>query len=101
MHNILLPFRFSLLFFLQVILHYQSLSEAATICKLVAQIHKSSGEVIKKRPRCLTKQTSGVVEIEISSPICMEIYKDYRELGRFMLRAGGSTIAAGLVTNIK
>ena len=31
----------------------------------------------------------------------MELYKDYRELGRFMLRSGGTTIAAGLVTNIK
>lgn len=85
---------------LQVVIHYQSLSEAATITKLIAQIHKSTGEVIRKRPRCLTKQTSGLVEIEISRPICMELYKDYRELGRFMIRASGTTIAAGLVTSI-
>ncbi|EFX81279.1 hypothetical protein DAPPUDRAFT_303602 [Daphnia pulex] len=83
-----------------VVIHYQSLSEAATITKLIAQIHKSTGEVIRKRPRCLTKQTSGLVEIEISRPICMELYKDYRELGRFMIRASGTTIAAGLVTSI-
>ncbi|KAI9554905.1 hypothetical protein GHT06_020183 [Daphnia sinensis] len=83
-----------------VVIHYQSLSEAATISKLIAQIHKSTGEVVRKRPRCLTKQTSGLVEIEISRPICMELYKDYRELGRFMIRANGTTIAAGLVTGI-
>ena len=83
-----------------MIVHYQSLSEAASISKLIAQINKTTGEVVKKRPRCLTKQTSGLVEIEISRPICMELYKDYRELGRFMLRAGGSTIAAGLVTKV-
>lgn len=83
-----------------VVLHYQSVSEAGTICKLIAQIHKSSGEVVRKKPRCLTKQTSGLVEIEVQRPICMELYKDYRELGRFMLRSGGTTIAAGLVTKI-
>jgi len=83
-----------------VVLHYQSVSEAGTICKLIAQIHKSSGEVVRKKPRCLTKQTSGLVEIEVQRPICMELYKDYRELGRFMLRTGGTTIAAGLVTKI-
>lgn len=83
-----------------VVLHYQSLSEAANITKLVAQIHKSTGEVVKNRPRCLIKQTSGLVEIEISRPVCMELYKDCRELGRFMLRARGTTIAAGLVTKI-
>merc|ERR1711911_137422 len=63
-------------------------------------IHKSSGEVLRKKPRCLTKQTSGLVEIEVQRPVCMELYKDYRELGRFMLRAGGATIAAGLVTKV-
>ena len=83
-----------------MVLHYQSVSEAATICKLIAQIHKSSGEVVRKKPRCLTKQTSGLVEIEVQRPICMELYKDYRELGRFMLRTGGTTIAAGLVTKV-
>ena len=84
----------------QVVVHYQSVSEAATICKLTAQIHKSSGEVVRKKPRCLTKQTSGLVEIEVQRPVCMELYKDYRELGRFMLRAGGTTIAAGVVTKV-
>lgn len=83
-----------------MVLHYQSVSEAGTICKLIAQIHKSSGEVVRKKPRCLTKQTSGLVEIEVQRPICMELYKDYRELGRFMLRSGGTTIAAGLVTKV-
>lgn len=81
-------------------MHYQSLSEAAVVSKLVAQIHKSSGEIVKKRPRCLTKHTSGLVEIVISRPVCMELYKDYRELGRFMLRSGGTTVAAGLVTKV-
>ena len=41
-----------------------------------------------------------MVEIKINRPICMELYQNYRELGRFMLRLGDTTIAAGLITDI-
>lgn len=51
--------------------------------------------------RCLTKNTSAIVEIEVNKPICIELFKDFKALGRFMLRYGGATIAAGLVTSIK
>lgn len=83
-----------------VILHYQNLIEQATIRKLISQLHRNTGEVMKNKPRCLTQNSSGVVEIEVNRPIYVELYKDFRELGRFMLRSGGSTIAAGLVTEI-
>ncbi|GBM49231.1 HBS1-like protein [Araneus ventricosus] len=83
-----------------VILHYQSLSEQAYVKKLVSQLNRSTGEVVRNKPRCLTKNSSAVVEIEINRPICIELFKEFKDLGRFMLRSGGSTIAAGLVTNI-
>lgn len=41
-----------------------------------------------------------MVEISVSRPICIEEYKDVRELGRFMLRASGLTVAAGIVTQV-
>jgi translation elongation factor EF-1alpha len=50
--------------------------------------------------RCLTKNMSAVVEIELSAPVCLELYRDCRDLGRFMLRHAGATIAAGLVTEV-
>lgn len=83
-----------------VILHHQSLLEPAVITKLVAQLHKSTGEVIKRHPRCLVRNSNALVQLETSRPICMELYKDVKELGRFMLRVGGVTVAAGLVTQI-
>ncbi|NP_001295477.1 HBS1-like protein [Danio rerio] len=84
-----------------VLLHYQTVSEPATIRKLVSVLHKSSGEVLKKKPKCLSKGQNAVVEIQTQRPVAMELYKDYKELGRFMLRYVGSTIAAGVVTEIK
>ncbi|XP_073975053.1 translation elongation factor EF-1alpha (GTPase) HBS1 isoform X2 [Rhodnius prolixus] len=83
-----------------VVLHMQSLSEQAVISKLVAQLNKSTGDIVKQRPRCLLKNSSAMVIIETSKPVCIELYRDMKELGRFMLRVSGVTIAAGVITKI-
>lgn len=83
-----------------VLIHHQSLVESANIVKLKALLSKSTGELVKKNPRCLGNNSVAVVNIEVSRPICIERYKDVKELGRVMLRVAGVTIAAGLVTNI-
>lgn len=85
---------------LPVVMHQQSLVEPAVIKKLIAQLHKGTGEVVKKKPRCLPKNSSAIVEIETQRPVCMELYRDVKQLGRVMLRVGGSTVAAGLVTKV-
>ncbi|XP_028675959.1 HBS1-like protein isoform X2 [Erpetoichthys calabaricus] len=84
-----------------VLLHFQTVTEPATIRKLVSILHKSTGEVLKKKPKCLTKGQNALVEIQTQRPVALELYKDFKELGRFMLRYVGSTIAAGVVTEIK
>uniref|UniRef100_A0A3Q2SYM5 HBS1-like protein n=1 Tax=Fundulus heteroclitus TaxID=8078 RepID=A0A3Q2SYM5_FUNHE len=83
-----------------VLLHYQTVSEPATIKKLISVLHKSSGEILKKKPKCLSKGMNAIVEIQTQRPVSLELYKDYKELGRFMLRYVGSTIAAGVVTEV-
>ncbi|XP_053917466.1 HBS1-like protein isoform X1 [Cuculus canorus] len=84
-----------------VLLHYQTVSEPATIRRLLSVLHKSTGEVTKKKPKFLTKGQNALIELQTQRPIALELYKDFKELGRFMLRYGGSTIAAGVVTEIK
>lgn len=83
-----------------VLLHHQSLIEPASIVKLKAQLHKGTGEIIKKNPRFLNNNSCALVELETTKPICIESYANCKELGRIMLRVGGVTIAAGLVTEI-
>lgn len=51
--------------------------------------------------RCLSKGMNAIVEIQTQRPVSLELYKDYKELGRFMLRYVGSTIAAGVVTEVR
>ncbi|KAL0623718.1 HBS1-like protein [Plecturocebus cupreus] len=81
-----------------VLLHYQTVSEPAIIKRLISVLNKSTGEVTKKKPKFLTKGQNALVELQTQRPIALELYKDFKELGRFMLRYGGSTIAAGVVT---
>jgi elongation factor 1 alpha-like protein len=44
---------------------------------------------------------NAIVEVQTQRPVALELYKDYKELGRFMLRYVGSTIAAGVVTEVE
>ena len=50
--------------------------------------------------RCLAKNTSAIIEVEFDRPLCVELYKDFKDLGRFMLRYSGVSIAAGLITEV-
>ncbi|XP_006885072.1 PREDICTED: HBS1-like protein [Elephantulus edwardii] len=84
-----------------VLLHYQTVSEPAVIKRLISVLNKNTGEVTKKKPKLLTKGQNALVELQTQRPIALELYKDFKELGRFMLRYSGSTIAAGVVTEIK
>ncbi|XP_072399063.1 protein HBS1 isoform X2 [Diabrotica undecimpunctata] len=83
-----------------VVLHHQSLVEPVIVSKLISQLNKSTGELLKKHPRFLGNNTSAIVEIQVSRPIALELYSECKELGRVMLRIGGVTIAAGLITQI-
>lgn len=83
-----------------VLMHHHSLVEPATISKLKAQLHKGTGEVIKKNPRVLGNNSCALVELTFQRPIAIETYSNLKEMGRVMLRVGGVTIAAGLVTDI-
>ncbi|XP_055329393.1 HBS1-like protein isoform X2 [Paramacrobiotus metropolitanus] len=84
----------------ECVFHNQSYTESCVIKKILTQINRNTGEVQKKNPRALTKNTSGEVEILLQRPVCAELYSASKELGRFMLRDAGSTIAAGLITEI-
>ncbi|KAK7079318.1 HBS1-like protein [Halocaridina rubra] len=84
----------------QVDFHYLSVTEPAKIRKLVSQLHKTTGQIVKNKPRALVKNSAALIELEFTRPLCLELFRDFKELGRFMLRTGGSTIAAGLVTQL-
>lgn len=82
-----------------VVLHTQSINESAHISKLVSLLDRS-GDVKKRRPRCISDKSTAVVEIRFDRPVCLELFSKYRALGRFTLRDRGRTIACGVVEKL-
>ena len=41
-----------------------------------------------------------LIEVKCQRPICLELFKDSKSLGRITCRYGGDTIAAGMVIEI-
>lgn len=83
-----------------VVFHFKSIQEQGKISRLLEELDRLSGELKQRNPRMLRKNSSGVVEITLQRPICCELYANVKELGRFMLRQGGQTMAAGIITKI-
>ncbi|CAH0476604.1 unnamed protein product [Peronospora belbahrii] len=82
-----------------VTIHMHNVDEPVNITRLVSILDKT-GEVEKKKPRCITRERSAVVQITCHRKICLEEFAHYRQLGRFTLRDRGKTLAAGIVTQI-
>jgi elongation factor 1 alpha-like protein len=71
-----------------------SLTSACTISKMVALLNKTGGED-RKNPRMLLGGQRARVEIRVKDRgVCVD------EKGRFLLRLGGGTVAAGIVEGV-
>ena len=85
---------------LQVTLHAHASQETGHISQLVSLLDAKTFEVSKPKPRCLLQGQSAIVEVALSRTVCLELYRDYRALGRIALRDSGRTIAVGTVTEL-
>ncbi|EKX45172.1 hypothetical protein GUITHDRAFT_94733 [Guillardia theta CCMP2712] len=77
--------------------HCHSIATDCTWESVISVIDKQLGEV--KRP-FVRRGQSAVLRLEFSSEICVETYKDFSQLGRFVLREDGLTIGIGIVLNL-
>ncbi|KAJ3330722.1 HBS1-like protein [Gonapodya sp. JEL0774] len=82
------------------ILHHQSTSEQVTVSKLVSVIDKATGEATSKKPRRIPRNATATVELKVDRALCVEAFKDSKDLGRFTLRHEGVTIAAGIIIQV-
>ena len=55
---------------------------------------------MSSRPRALAAKTAAIVRIELEREVCVELYAECRPLGRIVLRDGGRTVAAGVISAI-
>lgn len=81
--------------------HMNGSFESATVRRLMSLLDKTTGALVQRRPRCVPRNSSAVVRLKLERAVCCELYETSKELGKFMVRSLGNTIAAGLVTRIK
>ncbi|CAL1701559.1 unnamed protein product [Somion occarium] len=92
-------------------LFHHSRDVPASISKLLATLDRASGTVLRKNPRVLAKSMSAEVQITLRSttvsgptaraqPIPLEPFSVNKEMGRILIRRGGETIGAGIVTEL-
>ena len=75
---------------------------AATVRQVVALIDGKTGERVeaKRPPRAMPPRSTAVVLLDLEASVALECAADCKHLGRVVLRDGGETVAAGLVTAI-
>lgn len=81
--------------------HINGTYESGIIRRLISLMNKNTGELVQNKPRCIVRNASATIQLKLSRVVCCELYEDNKDLGRFMIRSYGKTIAAGLITKIK
>lgn len=81
--------------------HINGTYESGVIRRLISLLNKNTGELVQNKPRCVVRNASAIIQLKLSRVVCCELYEDNKDLGRFMIRSYGKTIAAGLITKIK
>jgi elongation factor 1-alpha len=82
------------------VLHAHTVQQATTIVEIIQKIDPRTGQVVEDHPKSIKTGDAALVRLKPLQPICLEVYKDFPELGRFALRDSGRTIAAGIVKEI-
>ena len=89
------------------IMHLHTVLEEVTVKKIRArltaegkeEVHEGTGK--RKKVKKLKSQERGVIVLKTNTPICLEKFEEFSELGRFTLRKDNNTIALGKITKFK
>ncbi|CAF3763818.1 unnamed protein product [Rotaria sp. Silwood1] len=85
------------------VLHLYTTVVKVELKKLISLIDRKTGNKTKPPMPFIKQDQTAIVRFELSEPnagICIETYKDFPKLGRFILREDDRTIAIGKVLKI-
>jgi len=83
------------------VLHLHTAQVAVRFDKLLSKLDPRTGQVVEENPAYLRTGEAAMVRFVPLMPTAMEVFKDYPQLGRFALRDMGTTIGAGVVTEVE
>lgn len=82
------------------VMHIHSAVEEFKVKKLLAEIDKKTGKPSKKNPKFVKPGMQCVARLVTTQKICIEPYSVFPQLGRFMIRDEGKTVAVGKVIKL-
>lgn len=82
------------------VMHIHCAAEEVVVKDLGCLIDKKSGEKSKTKPRFVKQDQVVIMRLECSGVICMEPFKNFPQIGRFILRDEGKTVGVGKVLKI-
>jgi elongation factor 1-alpha len=82
------------------VFHVHTAQVPCQFTELVAKINPATGEVIENNPDFLKNGDSARVKIKPQGNLCLETNKNNSFMSRFAVRDAGSTVAAGMCTEI-
>ncbi|MGA2130147.1 MAG: translation elongation factor EF-1 subunit alpha [Candidatus Pacearchaeota archaeon] len=82
------------------VFHVHTAQVPCQFVELIEQIDPRTGEVIKKNPDFLKNGDTAKVRIRPQGNLCLETQKENSYMSRFAVRDAGSTVAAGMCTEI-
>ncbi|KAI6189981.1 Tr-type G domain-containing protein [Aphelenchoides bicaudatus] len=77
------------------VLHIHAAIEEVAVKRVICTIDKKTGE--KKRIGFVKQNEKCILRLESQEPFCLELFKEFPQMGRFTLRDEGKTIAIGKV----
>jgi len=81
----------------QIFIHCFSLKAPAKITKIEKSI---SDGIEKKNPKCLLSNQTAFVIITAQEKVCLELYANFKGLGRIAIRNSAGTLATGIITEL-
>ncbi|KAH7706733.1 eukaryotic peptide chain release factor GTP-binding subunit ERF3B-like isoform 1 [Aphelenchoides avenae] len=80
------------------VLHIHAAVEEVTVKAIICTIDKKTGE--KKKSRFVKQDDKCIMRFESAEAFCLDVFKDFPQMGRFTLRDEGRTIAIGKVVKV-
>eukprot|EP01083_Nonionella_stella_P073223 197817_1 len=82
----------------KLVLHLHNIDRSCQLSKISNLLDRDTGQVVKRKPRFIGAKQSCTVDIITHRQICLELFKEFKHLGRFLLRREGQTVAVGIVS---
>lgn len=82
------------------VIHIHAAVEEFTVTRLLAELDKKTGKAKQKNPKFVKPGMRCLAKLRTMMPICVETYDVFPQLGRFMIRDEGKTVAVGTVMRL-